>query len=96
MADTRATEFGWNDEDGGVSQVPEIPGDVDADKSHVISSHGNLSHEHIKDHEDSCIKDEDHRAQDAAMSCCCLVKSLTKEACNRIVLHKKDFARKVD
>ena len=54
-----------------------------------------LSHEHIKDNEDSCIEDADRTAQDAAMLHHCLVKSLTKEAQNKTMLHKKDFTRKV-
>ena len=96
MVDTRATECGWNDETNGSSQIPEIPGDNGADKHHLISKCGTSSHEHIKDHESHCIDQEDRKAQDTVMSHHCLVKSLTKEARNKIMLHKKDCIAKIN
>lgn len=83
----KADAYGWND----VLDIPmnhEHPLD---DIDNLITSYGTITVERVRKHAATYVKRENRAAQDSRMMYHCIMASLTKEAKERIVLHKRHY-----
>ena len=78
--DTRAIEYGWNDEVSGILWIPQDINDPASDLRYLPREYGTISMESITNFERTYLGQELRTAQDSYMLYMCLLNSLTKEA----------------
>jgi hypothetical protein len=80
----RASAYGWND----VLDVPKDAANPLDDLDNLITSYGTITLERVRKHAETYLSTQTRAAQDSFMMYQCIMKTLTKEAKERIVLHK--------
>ena len=89
--DTRAIEYGWNDEISGILWIPNNVNDANAELRYLPREYGKISMEEILNFERSYLGRELRTAQDAYMLYMCLLNSLTKEAKMKIQIWESEY-----
>jgi hypothetical protein len=87
----RATEYGWEDDIGGIMQIPEDPANPLADTNNLIENYGRITIETIRAFETSYIAMQIRPAQDTYMLYKCLMKSISKEGKSKITIWKDQY-----
>lgn len=89
--DERATEYGWNDEVGGILYVPKDPNDLGQGLDYLIDKYGTVDVDRVRAHDESYINLQIRPAQDNYMLFRCLMASLSTEGKKKIVIWKEDY-----
>ncbi len=87
----RATEYGWEDDTGGIMQIPEDPANQLSDTNNLIENYGRITIETIRAFETSYIAMQIRPAQDTYMLYKCLMKSISKEGKSKITIWKNQY-----
>ena len=87
----RATEYGWEDDTGGIMQIPEDPANPLSDTNNLIENYGRITIETIRAFETSYIAMPIRPAQDTHMLYKCLMKSISKEGKSKITIWKDQY-----
>jgi hypothetical protein len=87
----RATEYGWEDDVGGIMQIPVDPADPMSDTNNLIENYGRITIESIRAFETSYIAMQVRPAQDTYMLYKCLMKSISKEGKSKITIWKAQY-----
>ena len=85
----RSREFGWDERGVGILSIPDDPIDPNEFKS-LITQHGEISMENIKEFEESYITGQNRAAQDSAQLYRCLMASISKEGKRKILVWKRN------
>ena len=89
--DTRAIEYGWNDEISGILWIPQDINDPASDLRYLPREYGTISIESITEFERTYLGQELRTAQDSYMLYMCLLNSLTKEAKMKIQIWENEY-----
>ena len=92
----RAKEFGWDDEIGGILQIPENPHDLLSDTIKFIDNYGQISLEEILAFERTYINLPVRPAQDSIMLFKCLMNSISKEGKVKINTWKHQYVVEIN
>lgn len=88
----RCTDFGWNDINReGIMVVREDPHDEESEYYDMIENYGSILLEEIDIHTKSYLFQRGRAAQDNYILYPCLFESLSPEAKNKVLLHRKDY-----
>ena len=88
---TRAIEYGWDDEISGVLWIPEDINDQTSELRYLPKEYGVISMEEISAFERTYLGRELRTAQDSYMLYMCLLNSLTKEAKMKIQIWESEY-----
>jgi hypothetical protein len=88
---SRAHEFGWDDELGGILMIPGDPNDPLTDLENLIENYGQISLERIRAFEESYLDTACRPAQDSFMMYKCLMNSITKEGKDKVTIWKESY-----
>lgn len=86
----RSREFGWDERGVGILSIPNDPIDPNEFKS-LITQHGEISMENIKEFEESYITGQNRAAQDSAQLYRCLMASISKEGKRKILVWETKY-----
>ena len=89
--DTRAIEYGWNDEISGILWIPEDVNDPASTLRYLPREYGRIDMGEIAEFERTYLGRELRTAQDAYMLYMCLLNSLTKEAKMKIQIWESEY-----
>lgn len=89
--DERATEYGWNDEIGGILRIPKDPEDLLQGMDYLIDKYGTIDSERIRRFERTYIGQQVRPAQDNYVLFKCLMNSLSKEGKKKVIIWKDDY-----
>ena len=89
--DTRAIEYGWNDEISGILWIPQDVNDPTSTLRYLPREYGRISLESIAEFERTYLGQELRTAQDSYMLYMCLLNSLTKEAKMKIQIWESEY-----
>jgi hypothetical protein len=87
----RAREFGWDDEIGGILQIPEDPMNPNSDTNNLIDNYGRISLAEIRAFEELYIDQPIRPAQDNWMMYQSLMNSISKEGKDKITIWKSQY-----
>jgi hypothetical protein len=87
----RSQEFRWDNEIGGIINIPLDPHDVQSETKYLIDNYGMISLTEIKRFEESYIHKDIPPAQDAYMMYKCPMNSISKEGKNKILIWKQHY-----
>jgi hypothetical protein len=82
----KSQEFGWNDQIGGILQIPENAQDINSPTTYLVDNYGQISLAQIREFEDEYIATPVRPAQDTLMLFKCLMNSISKEGKNKILI----------
>ena len=88
---TRAIEYGWNDEVSGILWIPQDVNDPAADLRYLPREYGTISIDSITSFERTYLGRELRTSQDSYMLYMCLLNSLTKEAKMKIQIWENEY-----
>ena len=89
--DTRAIEYGWNDEISGILWIPQDVNHPATNLRYLPREYGKISIESIAEFERTYLGQELRTAQDSYMLYMCLLNSLTKEAKMKIQIWESEY-----
>ena len=89
--DTRAIEYGWNDEISGILWIPQDVNDPATNLRYLLREYGKISMELIAEFERTYLGQELRTAQDSYMLYMCLLNSLTKEAKMKLQIWESEY-----
>ena len=89
--DTRAIEYGWDDEVSGILWIPQDVNDPASDLKYLPREYGTISIDSITNFERTYLGQELRTAQDSYMLYMCLLNSLTKEAKMKIQIWENEY-----
>ena len=88
---TRAIEYGWNDEISGILWIPKDVEDQASELRYLPREYGTISMIEIREFEKTYLGRELRTAQDSYMLYMCLLNSLTKEAKMKIQIWESEY-----
>ncbi len=88
---TRAQEYGWNDQIGGILQIPEDANDPTSDTHYLVDNYGQIPLSRIRDFDETYLDQPIRPAQDAFMLFKCLMNSISKEGKNKILIWRQQY-----
>ena len=91
LIEMRAGEYGWSKEQSGILWIPRDPQDPNSECDLITKSHGMISIETIKEFEETYLGTETREAQDNHMLYQAIMKGLSKEGKNKILLKKEEY-----
>ena len=91
LIDLRAEEYGWNREHDGILWIPKQDANGNVTMELITTSYGVVSYDDVRDFEETYIGSETREAQDNNMLYHAIMRSLSKEAKNKILLKKKEY-----
>ena len=89
--DTRAIEYGWNNEISGIRWIPQDVNDPASNLRYLPREYGKISIDSIAEFECTYLGQELRTTQDSYMLYMCLLNSLTKEAKMKIQIWKSEY-----
>jgi hypothetical protein len=91
LIDLRADEYGWNREHDGILWIPKEGDNGEVSLEMITTAYGVVSYDDVRTYEETYIGTETREAQDNHMLYHAIMKSLSKEAKNKILLKKKEY-----
>ena len=88
---TRAIEYGWDDEISGILWIPKDVEDQASELRYLPREYGTITMSEISEFEKTYLGRELRTAQDAYMLYMCLLNSLTKEAKMKIQIWESEY-----
>ena len=90
----RANEFGWNETQVGILEIPDQLGDPSTSYTSLLENYGEFELQTIKDHEESYIFSQSRAAQETVLMFHCLMNSLSREGKAQVILWKHEYMLK--
>ena len=91
LIEMRAEEYGWSTPESGILWIPRDPQDPDSECDLITRSHGMITTETITEFESTYLGSETREAQDNHMLYQAIMKGLSKEAKNKIMLKRDEY-----
>jgi hypothetical protein len=88
---TKAQEFEWIDQIGGILQIPENAQDINSPTMYLVDNYGQIPLAQIREFEDEYIATPVRPAQDTFMLFKCLMNSISKEGKNKTLVRRQQY-----
>ena len=89
--DDRAREYGWHGSQGGILDVPKDPSNPEGGYDDILSRHGTISLERVRQAEAAYIGNPVRAAQDTTMLYYAIINSLSLSARSKVMIWRDQF-----